>query len=1029
VKVPLVPGLYEALVTDRLDAALATLEAQGLRIDRHKLDSAESHLVIARHLWQLLVTALRGVSGDGPERIMAQVGLANAVLGLIGDAAGLGTEDAIAQVATELHAVLPPAMALGGKAPARPGIPLSASNLLINARDEHRVGAEVAKELESADQADLLCSFVKWSGLRLLREPLEQVTARGRRLRVLTTTYMGATDRHALDHLVNLGAEVRVSYNTQRTRLHAKAWLFRRNSGFDTAYIGSSNLSAAALSDGREWNVRLSRIETPGVVEKFAATFDSYWEDAEFEPYDPAKDADRFDEAREDERGKEVFINFAFVDVRPFPHQSELLQKLDAERKLHDRRRNLVVAATGTGKTIVAALDYKRFREGRPRASLLFVAHRREILEQSLRAFRTVLRYGALGELWVDGRRPTNGSIVFASVQSLANTDLASLPPDAFDMVIVDEFHHAAAPTYARLLDHLKPEILLGLTATPERADGQSVLGWFEGRIAAELRLWDALERNLLSPFQCFGLNDEVDISQVRWNRGRYETEALEKIYTGHDARVRLVLQALRDKVVETGKMRALGFCVGVSHAEYMARKFNEAGIPARAVSGETSSEARDEALRLLRDRKLNVLFAVDLFNEGVDVPEIDTVLFLRPTESPTIFLQQLGRGLRLAPGKDCLTVLDFIGQSHQNFRFDLRFSALAGGTRHEVAKRIEAGFPVLPSGCAIALDRVAQRTVLDNIRAALKLGRKGMVADLISCGPGITLYEYLRRTNLSLGELYRARGDSWSDFKRRAGFPMAPEGPDEGRLRRGLARCMHFDDIDRIRAYRTYIKTREGADPRLLEMLHFSLWGVGSGAPIDLDDSLRRLWACPEILRELEELLAVLEDQVDHLAHPLDLDVPLKVHCHYTLAEVQVAFGKLPLDRPYLKREGVLWDPATKSELMFVTLDKAESDYSPRTMYNDYAISPQLFHWESQNRTSASSPTGTRYLTHEQNGIKMLLFVRKRKVDDRGISEPYFFAGPARYVSHQGERPMAITWRLDHEIPAEFFREFKLVA
>ncbi|MBI4318357.1 MAG: DUF3427 domain-containing protein [Chloroflexi bacterium] len=1025
----MVPGLYEALVTDRLDAALAALEAQGLRIDRHKLDPAESHLVLARHLWQALVTALRGVPGDGTERIEAQIGLANAVLGLIGDTAGLGTQDAIAQAAAELHAVLPPATALGGKGPARPGIPLSASGLLINARDEHRVGAEIAKELESADQADLLCSFVKWSGLRFLQEPLGKLVARGSQLRVLTTTYMGATDRHALDQLVKLGAKVRVSYNTQRTRLHAKAWLFQRESGFDTAYIGSSNLSAAALSDGREWNVRLSRIETPGVLEKFAATFDSYWEDAEFEHYDPTKDAKRFDEARKQELGSELSVSFAFVDVRPLPHQTELLQKLDAERKLHDRRRNLVVAATGTGKTIVAALDYRRFREGRPGASLLFVAHRREILEQSLRAFRTVLRDGALGELWVDGKRPTHGTNIFASVQSLANADLASIPPDAFDMVVIDEFHHAAAPTYTRLLDHLKPEILLGLTATSERADGQSVLGWFEGRIAAELRLWDALDRNLLAPFHYFGLNDEVDISQVRWNRGRYETEALEKVYTGHDARVRLVLQALKDKVVEVGKMRALGFCVSVSHAEYMARKFNEAGIPARAVSGETSSDARDEALRLLRDRKLNVLFAVDLFNEGVDVPEIDTVLFLRPTESPTIFLQQLGRGLRLAPGKECLTVLDFIGQSHQQFRFDQRFSALAGGTRHEIANRIEAGFPVLPSGCAIALDRVAQRIVLDNIRATLRLGRKGMVADLISCGPGTTLEEYLRRTNLSLEEIYRSRGDSWSDLKRRAGFPMAPEGPDEERLRRGLARCMHFDDIDRLRAYRAYLKTREGADRKLLEMLHFSLWGLGGGAPIDLDDSLRRLWACLEVQWELDELLAVLEDRVDHLAHALDLDVPLKVHCHYTLAEVQAAFGKLPLARPYLRREGVLWDPASNSELMFVTLDKAESDYSPRTMYNDYAISPQLFHCESQNRTSASSPTGMRYQTHAQSGIAMLLFVRKRKVDDRGISEPYFFAGPTHYVSHQGERPMAITWRLEHDIPAEFFREFKLVA
>src|SRR5207302_7129431 len=252
-----------------------------------------------------------------------------------------------------------------------------------------------------------------------------------------------------------------------------------------------------------------------------------------------------------------------------------------------------------------------------------------------------------------------------------------------------------ATKTYASLLHHVRPRLLLGLTATPERADGESVLGWFGGRIAVELRLWEALERGLLAPFQYFGLHDETDLRAIRWKRGTgYDAVDLTNVYTGHHARTRIVLQALLDKVPEVGRMRALGFCVSIDHAEFMAARFNEVGIPARAITSRSSPDDRRAGLIALRNRDVNILFTVDLFNEGVDVPEIDTVLFLRPTESTTVFLQQLGRGLRLADDKPCLTVLDFIGNQHTQFRFDLRYRALTGVTRRGLAREIARGFP-----------------------------------------------------------------------------------------------------------------------------------------------------------------------------------------------------------------------------------------------------------------------------------------------------------------------------------------------
>lgn len=390
--------------------------------------------------------------------------------------------------------------------------------------------------------------------------------------------------------------------------------------------------------------------------------------------------------------------------------------------------------ATGTGKTIVAGLDYRRLRDAGLIDSVLFVAHREEILTQSQAIFRHIMRSGSFGERFVAGERPQEWRHVFASVQSLARLDLQKdLAADHFDMVIVDEFHHASeeTKTYARLLEHVTPKVLLGLTATPERADGLDVRVWFDGRTAAELRLWEALERGLLAPFQYFGLHDGTDLKHVRWKRGRgYDAAELTNVYTGHDARVRIILQALLDKVTDPGRIRALGFCVSIDHAEFMSQRFNEAGIPSRAVTSRTSSEYRRASLVALRNRDINVLFTVDLFNEGVDVPEIDTVLFMRPTESATVFLQQLGRGLRLADDKPCLTVLDFIGNQHTEFRFDLRYRALTGVSRRGLAREVEHGFPTLPPGCHIELDRVAAELVLRNVQSSLRVNWQGLVAE-----------------------------------------------------------------------------------------------------------------------------------------------------------------------------------------------------------------------------------------------------------------------------------------------------------
>jgi superfamily II DNA or RNA helicase/HKD family nuclease len=1031
-------GLYEHLITERLSADLTATPTDLVQLG--PLDPADAHEPLTRHIAELAGRALRAAGGGDASAISRQVELTNRIIEAIGDLAPevADKRDAVSDPARTLLGIAPPRAVPGPAAfPNRPAVPISTSALLVNGRGQPRIGYEVTRELASADRVDLLCAFIKWHGLRVLEESLTDLRDRGVRLRVITTTYMGATDQRAIDRLVEIGAEVKVSYETRTTRLHAKAWMFHRTSGMSTAYVGSSNLSRTALIDGLEWNVRLSNVQQGHLLTTFAETFDSYWADSSFEAYEPNRDGARLREALSAERGgpTDLPIEIATLDVRPFGYQQEILEELKAEREIHDRWRNLVVMATGTGKTVVSALDYKRLRTAGTVDRLLFIAHREELLVQTQSTFRHVLRRGDFGELLVGGQRPREWRHVFGSVQSLTQLDLTELDPTHFDMVIVDEFHHAEATTYRRLLEHLKPKVLLGLTATPERTDGADVRGWFDGRTAVELRLWEALEQGLLAPFQYFGIHDDVALDQLRWRRGRgYDVGELTNVYTGDDKRVRLVLQAVRDKVSDESRMRALGFCVSIQHAQYMAERFTAAGIPSQAVTSTTIRQDRAAALMALRDRTVNVLFTVDLFNEGLDVPSVDTVLFLRPTESATVFLQQLGRGLRLSEDKPCLTVLDFIGAQHQEFRFDLRFRALTGSSRRGLQRDVEQGFPTLPAGCHIELDRVAQKVVLDNIKQSLNVSWKGLVAEASHVAtPSIA--DFLEETGVDLEDLYRGNGRSWLDLKRAAGWDDSAPGPDDATLRGALGRMLHIDDLERLRGVRELLSapsTRSGLDEsergrRLAAMLHFSLWGTRTPFS-NVESSLQRLLATAGRTEELLELSGVLHHRIHRVTPALEIagDRPLHVHARYSRDEALAAFGLTDLNGTW--GSGVRWIPGDQADVFFVTLVKTEAHFSPTTMYADHAISPTLFQWESQNATAERSTTGQRYINHRELGTSVHLFVRETKTADGTLgTPPYLYAGPMSYVSHTGERPMRILWRLDHALPADVFYAAKV--
>ena len=1018
-------GLYETLLTNALAKALTTLPP-GLDAVREPLRAAEAADRLALHVGRVVQRVLEDI-GDA-DRVRLGVELVDGLLRQIGECHGPAVVDDVLHDSGVLLRAITGRRQDGRREQIQePLIPLLDTALLTNSPGEPRVGSQLLAEVHSADRIDVVMAFIRRSGIAPLLDALGVHCSNGRALRVLTTTYTNSTEGAALQSLRALGAEVRVSYDTSGTRLHAKSWLFHRDSGFSTAYIGSSNLTHSAQVTGLEWNVRVSGTRNPDVVEKVAAVFESYWNSGDFVPYDAETFALRT--ADTDDGGAFVLSS---IELRPEPFQDRLLEEIALSRE-RGHHRNLLVSATGTGKTVMAAIDYARLRERLSRARLLFVAHRKEILEQARSTFRYALREQTFGEFWVDGARPTRFEHVFASIQSLAATSLDALDPRHFDIVVIDEFHHAAAPSYEALLAHIRPVELLGLTATPERSDGLPVLQWFDHRIAAELRLWDAIDQQRLSPFAYFGIHDGLDLREVPWKRGRgYDVEALTNVLTANDALARQVLKDLARRVDSLARMRTLGFCVSVDHARFMARVFNEAGIAARAVWADTPSGERRSALEDLSARRINALFSVDLFNEGVDMPVVDTLLMLRPTDSPTLFLQQLGRGLRKSYGKLQCTVLDFVGHHRKEFRFDRRFRALLGGSRADLLRQISQGFPFLPAGCHMELDSVAQVIVLENIRQAVPSRWAGKVEELRAMAQGgadVSLRAFLEQAQLDVEDVYQGN-KSWSDLRADAGLSVHAPGPHEASLRRACGRLLHIDDCVRIEVYARLLRSPEPPDPqslsprdrRLLRMLIASITDSALTASTTMEDACRLVWGHPQVRHEVLDLLNVLDGRIGHVQHAVVThpDVPLRVHARYSRIEILAGFGIGTKARVGAWQTGVWWAREERADLLAFTLDKTSGHFSPTTRYKDYAISRELMHWESQSVTRAESETGLRYRNHADMGSSVMLFARLRQ-DDRA----FWFLGPATYVNHESETPMAVTWRLKHPLPGDLFAHF----
>jgi superfamily II DNA or RNA helicase len=1035
-------GLYEKLINNKLKIKLQEQLAAdtNLQVDKAPVDRAEAYKVLSKYLAKIVEESLTQIGEGADNSLEKQVSFLNKLLAVIKGEKGLEIlgDVAIPKEAEELMALLSTKnQVIPNKKlmVIRPTTSLSQTTLLTaNGKDPQLVD-ELKKEIKYSDKIDILVSFIKWSGLRLIISDLSDFVAKGGQLRVITTSYMGATDVKAVAELEKLpNTEIKVSYDVKRTRLHAKAYIFYRNTGFNVAYIGSSNISNVAMTSGTEWNVKITAQDLPESIEKVRGTFETYWNSPEYETY-KAEDETKLAKALKQETAVGTGTSFAF-DIRPYPYQQEILDKLEAERTLRHSYRNLLVAATGTGKTVIAAFDYKRFKEAHPNepCRLLFVAHREEILKQSLACFRGVLHDPNFGELFVGNQRPTSNTYLFISVQTLNSRDFIDhIDRDFYDFVIVDETHHIAASSYLDIVTELQPKILLGLTGTPERMDGEDILKYFNNKIAAEIRLPEAIERKLLCPFQYFGVSDSVDLSELAWHQGKYDVEAL-TTQLATEQRAGAVIRALQKYATDMQTVKGLGFCASIKHAEFMNDFFNRHDIPSICLTGQSTEEERNTAKSRLVKGEISFIFTVDLYNEGVDIPEVNTVLFLRPTESLTIFLQQLGRGLRLADGKECLTVLDFIGQANKKYNFETKLQALVAHTKHSLEKEIEKGFPDVPLGCYVELEKKAAEYVLENIKQSVST-KNGIIERMKTftedTGKELNLTNFLDYYQIN-PRLFYVKEDLFMDYVAAAKVESLDNAEAAYNYRKSMFRLTGINSpkwLTFLIAVLPKLGEKTVTDfseqeKRMLTMFYSCMYKYSYSA--DFSETLAKIKNFVGNSKYLAELVEVFKYNLEHIdlvPKTLNMkDCPLELYCSYTKNQIIAALDTS--SNPSSVRQGVKYFANCKTDVFFVTLNKAEKDYSPTTMYNDYSVNESMFHWQSQSTTSVESPTGQRYINHREQGSKVMLFVRESNFDEFKKADSFTFLGYMDFMKYEGSRPMNIYWHMEEPIPAKFLKQ-----
>ncbi|WP_374393414.1 DUF3427 domain-containing protein [Tabrizicola sp.] len=913
--------------------------------------------------------------------------------------------------------------------------PADAPGLLIAGGDDPLL-THLIRHIDTAEAVDLAIAFALDSGVSLIFPWLEDLLDRGGQLRLVVGDYLDVTEPSALRKLRDLDNEGLPGrfephvFETRGTSFHPKAWLFRATGTGGATIVGSSNLSRSALTDGVEWNLHSA---SPGDLRAVEGAFEALLADPRVVPltdgWIDAYTARRKARPLPDFAGK--IANAEPPKEAPEPHgiQIEALAALAATRR-DGHHAGLVVLATGLGKTWLSAFDSRGFDR------VLFVAHREEILAQAMATYRQIRPEARFGRY--SGTAKEEGEIVFASIQTLGRAEhLRRFAPAEFDYIVVDEFHHASAASYRGLLGHFTPRFLLGLTATPERTDGGDLLSLCDENLVFRCDLYEGITRGLLAPFHYFGVPDDVDYAQIPWRSARFDETALTEAVATR-SRAENALEQLR----QHGQGPAIGFCVSTRHADFMAEYFTAAGLRAASVHSGPGSAPRASSLEALGRGDLDVLFAVDMFNEGVDVPMIGTVLMLRPTESTILFLQQLGRGLR-RHGDKVLRVIDYIG-NHRVFLTKARALLAAADGDRSLSQRIEAaaaGTLDLPPGCEITYDLQA----LDFLHAMLKQRPGGDEAEAWYRDFRARMGERPRAAEFAGAGFQPARTGhgGWFDFVRDMGDAV----PEASQIHKTLLQTVeraNFPDAGPLLLLLALLSDPERGEARERLVQKAAIAARRRNLPLGLDrlDTAWPNWAMsPEFRVEgdrlslrrppaaglpdlLEELIdwrlagfagfagaAGAGQEMDDAASPFRT-TPQLWH-EYMREDIPPLFGAV--FNPGNWNSGIV---ALDRDLVLLTTLK-KGTMAAGNHYEDRFLSPTRLQWQSQSQTRQASRHG-RILSGQLLDHRVHLFVRSEKLRGK-TAAPFLYLGIPRFAGWHGEKPITIDWDLPEPVPEHF--------
>jgi superfamily II DNA or RNA helicase len=927
---------------------------------------------------------------------------------------------------------------------------------------EDGLHAHLRPLIDQADIVDLSVSFLMASGVRLVLPHLRDLLDRGGRLRLLTGDYLGVTEPAALRLITDLKGELSLYvFQAAQIPFHPKAWMFTFAGDGGALIVGSSNLSRSALTDGIEWNLRHIDPIDPATLLAARTAFDALLARPEVTELTPAW-IDAYEDRRIAPRPLISGVPEEPPETAPTPHevQEEALAALRTTRA-KGYGAGLVVLATGLGKTFLAAFDSTSAHR------VLFVAHREEILTQAMTAFRAVRPRARLGR-YSGEEKDAEADIVFASVQTLARSaHLGRFDTRAFDYIVVDEFHHAAAATYRRIIDYFEPRFLLGLTATPDRSDGGDLLGLCEENLVYECDLWSGIDRGLLAPFHYYGVPDPVEYAQIPWRSGRFDEAALTAA-VATQARAENALAQLAKR----GGKKAIGFCVSRRHADFMADFARDRGLRAVAVhSGETSAP-RASALKALEDGDLDIVFAVDMFNEGVDVPSIDTVLMLRPTESPVVWLQQLGRGLRRSADKTHLAVIDYIG-NHRIFLTKLRTLLQVGagdGALRVALERFEDKLIQFPTGCEVTYDLQA----LDILRSLIRQPRDGeelaafyrdfrerhgtrpTASEVQHAGfnPGRTGHAGWLGFVADMDDLSEEQRTTWTahralldeiettrmtrSYKMLVLRAMIEGGAFPGQIAvtelvervARLARrnpqikadlSVDPDDTPRLRAVLTQQPLRILAETEWFQLgpstfettfsqaVNTALLAITSEL---VDWRLLRYFQSRDVVYESPAGASLATASED--AGPTAPDNGLILWQEYQRDQIAPHFGAVFNTGSW--NAGIVVLKAARAMILLVTMDKGSM--SVGSHYADQFASPTRFIWQTQTSTRRDDMRG-RIVSGTETGWTVHLFLRKSKLRD-GRAAPFRYAGPVCFARWEAEAPITVQWDLAEPVPKQ---------